>query len=95
MPLFAFHCVDHPGSLELRIATRDAHLAYLAQFKDQVMLAGPLLDADQNPIGSMLFVELADRAAADAFAADDPYAKAGLFMAVEITGFRPSLGRLG
>lgn len=95
MPLFAFRCLDKPGSLDLRVATREAHLAYLGGFADALKLAGPLLGEDDKPIGSALFVELEDRAAAEAFAANDPYAQAGLFASVDITGFRPALGKLG
>ena len=95
MPLFAFHCVDKPNSLDVRVATREAHLAYLGGFKDELRLAGPMLGADDAPVGSILFMELESRAAAETFAANDPYAKAGLFQNVEITGFRASLGKLG
>lgn len=95
MPLFAFHCVDKPNSLDIRVATREAHLAYLGGFKDELRLAGPMLGVDDAPVGSILFVELESRAAAEAFAANDPYAQAGLFQTVEITGFRASIGSLG
>jgi uncharacterized protein YciI len=47
-----------------------------------------VLDPAGNPCGSMLVVEAADRAEAEAFAAADPYAKAGLFESVVIRPFR-------
>jgi hypothetical protein len=47
-----------------------------------------MLGADGNPCGSMIVYEAADRAAAEALVANDPYSKAGLFGAVEIQGFR-------
>ena len=31
MPLFVLHCLDKPNSLDLRMATRQAHLAYAAR----------------------------------------------------------------
>ena len=46
--------------------------------------AGPFLDDDGKPNGSLVVIEAADKAAAAAIAADDPYAKAGLFETVEI-----------
>ena len=39
-------------------------------------------------VGSLLVMEFADRAAAEDFAKNDPYAKAGLFESVAITPFR-------
>jgi uncharacterized protein YciI len=47
-----------------------------------------VLDPAGNPCGSLLVVEAADRAEAEAFAAADPYAKAGLFESVAIRPFR-------
>jgi uncharacterized protein YciI len=86
--LFAIACTDKPGSLELRLATRPAHLDYLRAHESIIMLGGPVLDAAGNPCGSLLVVEAADRAAAEAFAAGDPYAKVGLFESVAIRPFR-------
>ena len=94
MPQFAITCFDKPDSLELRMATRPTHLVYLeGQQKDGVLLmAGPLLDENDKPNGSLLLVETADRAAAEAFAAGDPYAKAGLFASTEIRPWRKVVG---
>ncbi len=90
--LFALTCLDHPNSLELRLANRPAHLDYLNAFLAQVIVAGPLLDdAGEKPVGSLLVMEFADRAAAEAFAAGDPYAKAGLFQSVSIRPYRKVL----
>ena len=86
--LFAIVCIDKPASLELRLATRATHLAYLTTYKDKVVQAGPLLDTDGRSCGSLLLVEVADRAAAEGFAEGDPYAKAGLFESTLIRPFR-------
>ena len=94
MALFALHCLDKPGALELRLATREAHLAYLQPQGDAVKLAGPLLGADGSPVGSLLIIDVEDLAAAQAFSAADPYTKAGLWGGVEITAFRLTLGQL-
>ena len=94
MPLFVLHCLDKPDSLELRMATREAHLAHLRPQADLLKLAGPLLDAAGEPIGSLLIVDVADLAAAQAFSAADPYTKAGLWSQVEITAFRVTIGQL-
>ena len=86
--LFAVLCTDRPDSLEIRAAAREDHLRYVASFGNGVVEAGPMLDAEGLPSGSLLIVDLADRAAAEAFAANDPYAAAGLFGAVVVSGYR-------
>jgi hypothetical protein len=86
--LFAITCTDKPGALALRMETRPAHLEHLKAHESQLQLVGPLLDAEGKPCGSLLVVEAADRAAAEAFAAADPYARAGLFESVVVRPFR-------
>ena len=83
---FSVVCTDRPASLQLRLATRPEHLAYLESWAAKLVYAGPLLDAEGQPCGSLLVVDAADRAEAERFAAGDPYAKAGLF---EATVIRP------
>lgn len=82
---FYFLCKDKPGAVEIRLQNREAHLAYLGQHKDKVIAAGPLQDeAGEGMIGSLIIMGFEEQAEADAFAAGDPYAKAGLFESVEI-----------
>lgn len=91
VPVFAIHCIDKPMQQALRAATRPEHLAYLESAIEQVVIAGPLLDDEGSPIGSMMLMEFPDRKAAVAFAADDPYARAGLFASVAVTAWRQVL----
>ncbi len=93
MPLFVLTCVDKPGSLDLRLSTRETHLAYLEDV-GVVKIAGPFLDHDGKPCGSMLVVETDDLAAAQAFGENDPYSKAGLFQSVEVRPWRLVVGQL-
>lgn len=86
--LFAIICTDRPASLDIRLATRAAHIAYLTTYADRVVQGGPLLDTDGRPCGSLLLVDVADRAAAEGFAAGDPYSRAGLFESTIIRPFR-------
>jgi hypothetical protein len=86
--LFAITCTDKPGALDLRMANRPAHLEHLKAHEASLVLVGPLLDPAGQPCGSLLVVEAADRAAAEALAAADPYAKAGLFESVVVRPFR-------
>ncbi len=89
--LFAALCYDKPGSLDLRLATRAAHLAFLERHKAHVKLGGPFLDGDA-PVGSLLILDCADEAAARSLLAEDPYAQAALFDRVELRAWRRVVG---
>ncbi|MGU3399066.1 YciI-like protein [Brucellaceae bacterium D45D] len=80
--LFALLCTDKPDHLQVRLDTRPAHLDYLSGLGDMVKLAGPFLGEDGKPNGSLVVVEAGDRVEAEKIAANDPYAKAGLFAEV-------------
>ncbi|PHP68501.1 hypothetical protein CSC94_00380 [Zhengella mangrovi] len=84
--LFALICNDKPGALQVRLDTRPTHLEWLNGLKDQglVKLAGPFMGADGKPNGSLVVVEAENQSAAEALAARDPYAAAGLFASVEV-----------
>lgn len=87
--LFMFFCNDKPGHEQLRLDTRQAHLDYLGGFKDRAVAVGPTLTDDgQHMNGSLLILDLADRQEAEDFAANDPYAKAGLFESVTIRAWK-------
>ncbi len=86
--LFALINTDRPGSLDLRLSTRAAHLNYLDGQSARIVSGGAMLDASGQPAGSLLVIDVADRAAAEAFAAADPYAQAGLFESSVIRPFR-------
>jgi hypothetical protein len=88
--LFALICSDRPGSLETRLATRPAHLAFLETYQDKLAYAGALLDIDGRPCGSLLIIDVNDRPEAEGFAAGDPYGKAGLFKSVVIRPYKPA-----
>ncbi len=85
---FAIYCVDKANALDLRMANRPAHLAYIETKPIEIILAGPLLDTDGGMRGSLFIVEADDLAQAQRFSDADPYCRAGLFERVEITGFR-------
>jgi uncharacterized protein len=84
--IFVFTCEDKPGHLEVRMDNRPAHVAFLEQLNaaGTLRFAGPFLDDDGKPCGSMIAVEAADQPSAKAIADSDPYAKAGLFEQVTI-----------
>lgn len=87
--IFVITCVDKPGGGELRQANRPAHLEYLRRAGDALFAAGPTTTDDGGAVtGSVILVDLPDRTAADAFAANDPYAKAGVFERVTVTAWK-------
>ncbi|MDO5621210.1 MAG: YciI family protein [Paracoccus sp. (in: a-proteobacteria)] len=90
MPLFAVICRDNADSVQLRLDTRETHLAYLAD-TGVVQFAGPLIK-DGQPAGSLLVIEAESLQAARDWAAGDPYAKAGLFEAATVTEWRKVIG---
>jgi uncharacterized protein YciI len=81
--LFVVAAIDKEGSLGLRKATREAHLAYV-KATGAVRLGGPFLDRNGEMAGSMLIIEAADLAAAREWQTNDPYARAGLFESAEV-----------
>ena len=90
--MFAVECKDKANFLQVRLDNRAAHLEFLGAHPEKVILAGPLLTDDhQSPVGSLLVLDFDTRAELDAFLAQDPYAKAGLFERVEVLPFRKVL----
>lgn len=84
--LFAFVCQDKPGALQVRLDTRPEHVDYLNALNTEGTLAfaGPFLGEDGKPTGSLVVVKAETIEAAREIAANDPYAKAGLFASVEV-----------
>jgi uncharacterized protein YciI len=87
----ALICIDKPGSLEIRKANREAHLAHIAA-SGVVEMAGPFLSDSAEMCGSLVVLEVSDLQAARDWAAADPYAKAGLFQSVDIREWKKVIG---
>ncbi|RWR31077.1 YciI family protein [Sinirhodobacter populi] len=83
---FVLNCRDKEGALQTRLDNRDRHLAY-ARESGVVFVGGPLIEKG-GMVGSLVIIEVEDLAAAQAFAANDPYAKAGLFESVTISEWK-------
>jgi len=84
-------CIDKPGALQLRLDNRPAHVEHLKS-SGVVELAGPFLDPQGNMTGSLIVLDVPDLAAAEAWAAADPYARAGLFETVAIREWKKVIG---
>ena len=91
MPLYMMLCTDKPEALDLRMANRAAHLAYVAE-TGCVVLAGPVLDDAGQMAGSLLVLECENIAAARDWGAGDPYAQAGLFESVRLQEWKKVVG---
>lgn len=91
--LFISLCTDKPDSLQLRMDTRPDHLAFLKEKGDALKIGGPVMGDDgETPAGSLLIFEDSDLDAARAWAASDPYNKAGLFESVVVRPWKQVLG---
>jgi uncharacterized protein YciI len=97
--LYAIVALDHPNSLENRLAARPAHLARLNALKDEgrLKLAGPFpaIDAEDPGAagfsGSMIVAEFVDLPTAKAWADADPYVAAGVYREVTVRPFKAVL----
>lgn len=93
---FAFICTDKSDGLPIRKANRPEHLAYLQGLGDTLIFAGPFTAEDgETMTGSLVVVDAPTRAAAQAIAEADPFAKAGLFASVDIRQWKWTLGKPG
>lgn len=96
---YAINCTDHPDTLAARKTSRPPHLARLQQLLDEgrLLLAGPFpaIDAeDPGPAGfsgSLIVAEFDSLAAAQAWAAADPYMAVGVYREVSVKPFRKTL----
>ncbi|WP_377191816.1 YciI family protein [Ruegeria meonggei] len=88
--LIALIARDKDGALQTRMDNRAAHLAYIEE-TGVVAQAGPLLDGDAM-IGSLIILEVEDMTGAQAWADNDPYAKAGLFQSVDLIAWKKVIG---
>ncbi|MGH1576146.1 YciI family protein [Planktotalea sp.] len=89
--LIALMAKDKSGALQVRKDNRDAHVAYLKE-TGVVTHAGPFLDENGEMCGSLVVLDVADMAAAEDWAANDPYAKAGLFASAELIQWNKVIG---
>ncbi|MBR0835294.1 YciI family protein [Bradyrhizobium manausense] len=89
--LFAIHAVDRAGTLLTRLANYDAHKSFLSdtsRFGVRIVMSGPLVaDDGATMIGSLFLIDAPGRAEVEAFNRADPFAAAGIWEKVTITGF--------
>ncbi|UYV37281.1 YciI family protein [Rhodobacteraceae bacterium D3-12] len=90
--LIALIARDKPGALPIRQENRAAHLDYLKASGDAVFQAGPLLNDAGEMSGSLVILNMETLSDAQDWAANDPYANAGLFDSVELIEWKKVLG---
>jgi uncharacterized protein YciI len=84
MPFYVYG-QNRPGAQAEMEALTEAHWSYMDRFADRLILRGPTLSGDGNEhTGSVHVVDLADRASAERFAADEPFWQAGLYRRVTV-----------
>ena len=88
------YCRYRPRAGTLAESLIEAHWSYMDGYADAMIARGPTLTADRtDATGSMHIVDLPDRAAAEAFAFDEPNYRAGVYEDVLIRRWRNALGR--
>ena len=86
--IYVLRLLDKPGSAALRQRVRPEHKAYLGAVAERIAFAGPLTQDDgATMIGSLLAIDFASREAAQAWLADEPFTRAGLYASAEIHAF--------
>lgn len=94
--LYAILRRDRPGKAELRARLQADHNNYQEPFLPRIVYGGGLVadgtnisgDVDiRNVVGNVLIFEANERGEAEAFHADDPYTRNGLFETVIIEPF--------
>ena len=95
MPLFMIIGHDVANSTQLRQETRPAHLARLKQLEDEerLIIAGPnpIAHGDSTMTGSLVVAAFENLEAAQQWASEDPYLKAGVYSHVDIKPFIQAL----
>jgi uncharacterized protein YciI len=82
---WAIYCWDKKGTDAARRAALKAQQAYVAAFRERVIGYGHFVSDDgAETLGTSFFMQLDDRAAADAFVANEPMNKAGVYHHVHI-----------
>lgn len=87
----ALICIDKPGHLHVRQENRAAHLAHI-EASGLVEMAGPFLNAAGEMCGSLVILSVDRMEQAQDWAANDPYAKAGLFQSFDLREWKKVIG---
>ena len=90
--LYTIICHDKPNVTPVRKQKVREHLAHIEKVLDEIMIAGPLYDEEQNFVGSLLVVKAETAAAAREFLEQDPYYQADIWKSIDIHHFGSAAG---
>ncbi len=81
---------EDEGALDRRMAARDRHMAVITEWAadGRLALGVPLFTPDWKPAGSLMLLEVPDRAGLDAYLAAEPIAAGGVWERIEVHPFR-------
>ena len=80
---FLVKAYDGEGMLDKRMEVRPRHLEGMKALGKRVVIAGGLLDDEGKMKGSALVMEFPDRAALDAYLANEPYVVENVWQKIE------------
>ena len=83
--LFVIRFTDKPKSQEIREQNLKAHIAWLDERRDSILVAGSLREQPgSNPIGAFWVVEVDDKVEASEIFKSDPFWTSGMRESVEV-----------
>jgi uncharacterized protein YciI len=82
--LFALVAYDKPNAVAHRMEVRPDHIKHLDSLGDQLVLAGPFLDAGSDMVGSIVVIEAETYETAEAIFQRDPFVVRGVFDSITI-----------
>ncbi len=93
MPFYVY-AEDQPDVADQLETLCEEHWSYMDRFADRLILRGPTVSDDgEEHTGSVHVVDLADRAAAERFAREEPFWKAGLYRDLAVVAAEVLLSR--
>lgn len=84
---YVVYCLDHPGMVQRRLDSYDAHKAYLQTSPVRTLISGPLTEADGTMIGSFFLYEGDDIDTVRRFVAGDPFNQTGIWNTIDVRPF--------
>lgn len=91
--MIAVWAEDAAGADVGRASALAGHLAHVERVMASIWVAGPLLDAAGQTVGSLLVFDVADEAAARAIMEADPYFKAGVWGRITYRPYKAVAGQ--
>ena len=80
--------------MELRLANRDEHRAYVPDNDSQIVFVGPMLDGQGNQCGSLYVFEADSEQEIQGWLELEPFVKAGVYRDIIVRRFELGVNRL-